>query len=94
MPHFLLDENISVLFIPMDLLPEQDLSIFFQNNPVFTSEFFEYISRCQSQKRRKESLLSRLLFQYIMQTNNVNIQYYNSIKRKFDYIFFVYILYV
>lgn len=82
MPHFLLDENISVLFIPMNLLPEQDLSIFFQNNPVFTSEFFEYISRCQSQKRRKELLLSRFLFLYIMQTNNVNIQYYNSIKRK------------
>ena len=82
MAYLLLDENISILFIPMDILSEQDLSIFFQNNQIFTSEFVKYISMCQSQKRRKELLLRSLLFLYIMQTNNVNIQYYNSIKRK------------
>ncbi|MGC8737860.1 MAG: hypothetical protein ACP5UA_04335 [Candidatus Hydrogenedens sp.] len=82
MPHFLLDENISLLLIPMDLFSEQDLSVLVQKNKIVTSEFTNHISNCQSQKRRKELLLSRLLFLYIMQTNPVNIRYYNSIKRE------------
>ncbi len=79
---FLLDKNISILFVSMDLFSEQELFVLLRDNPIFTHDFIEYIFRCKSAKRRVELLLSRLLFAYIMQTHNVNIQFFNSINKK------------
>lgn len=77
-----LDKNISILLVPTDLFSEQELFYFLEDDPVFTSDFVEYVYRCKSSKRRKELLFSRVLFSYIMQTHNVNIRFYNSIKKK------------
>lgn len=81
---FLLDKNISILLVSMDLFPEQELFVLLRDNPIFTRDFIEYIFRCKSSKRRVELLLSRLLFAYILQTHNVNIQFFNSINKKED----------
>ncbi len=81
---FFLDKDISILLVSMDLFSEQELFVLLRDNPIFTNDFIEYTFMCQSPQRRRELLLSRLLFLYIMQSNNVNILFFNSIKKKKD----------
>jgi len=58
--------------------------MFTQDDEIFTSDLTDYVSKCKSKKRQKEILLSRLLSLYILQTNNVNIDFFNSVKKRRD----------
>ncbi len=80
----LYDGDISVINAPINLFSEEVFLPILEGSGIFYSDFFEFFHKCKSVKRRKELLVSRLLFLYLMKTNPINIKFYDSIRKEQD----------
>jgi len=75
-------EDTALLFIPINIFTEEELIPLLTDCNFFSHDFFDYVAECRSKKRRMELLLGRFLILQIMQFLNVNVYFYDSIKKK------------
>lgn len=75
-------EDTVILFVPVNIFTEEELILLLTDCNFFSHDFFGYVNKCRSKKRRQELLLGRFLIFQIMQFLNVNVNFYDSIKKE------------
>ncbi len=76
------ENDIQVIYAPLDIFSERISLFILEKSNIFPSELIEYLHKCRSSERRRELIVSRLLFLYLMKKRAVNIRYYDSIKEE------------